>query len=110
MLYYDMSIHQGEGFDEMLLLVNNKGKAINLAGKEVKAQIRPEPGHATLIANITTQVFPEEGRINIKLTGTQTQNFAVGTYHYDVCSLDNGTIKYYIGGKFIVLPRVSREA
>ena len=112
MQIYDMEVRRGETFKEQIKLVDLDGNAINLTGRTAKAQVRKNPGDSTLIAEMTATHTSDKGQITFSLTATQTKAMAVGQYFYDVCSYQttNGVtnVKYYIGGKFKVLPSVTQ--
>ena len=112
MLIYDMEVRQGETFKEQIKLVDLDGKAINLTGQTGKAQVRKNPGDTTLIDEMYVTHTGEKGTITFYLSAAHTKNIPVGTYFYDVCTYQtiSGTnyVKYYIGGKFKVLPSVTQ--
>lgn len=112
MLIYDMEVRQGETFKEQVKLIDLDGDPINLTGRTAKAQVRKNPNDSTLIAEMTCAHTSEKGSITFQLSSAQTADIPVGTYYYDVCSYQaasGGTnVKYYIGGKFKVLPSVTK--
>ena len=112
MLIYDMEVRRGETFKEQLKLVDLDGKPIDLTGRTAKAQVRKNPGDATLIAEMSASHTNQKGAITIQLSALQTKAMAVGTYYYDVCSYQTTSgvtnVKFYIGGKFKVLPSVTQ--
>lgn len=108
MITHDFVIHVGEEFNETLKLIQN-GKIINLTNRTGMAQIRPEQKSKTLTATMTVTIpQPTSGRINLRLTAAQTKLIAPGTYYYDVCTKQGSVVIFYIQGKFIVKPDVSR--
>ena len=112
MYLYDMEIHQFETFSQQINLVTIDGDVINLQGKRARGQVRPNPNSNTLIETMSCSVTPAKGIILFSLSSTQTGAIPVGLYFYDVCieeTVDNSIIrKYLIGGKFKVLPSVTR--
>ena len=112
MLIYDMEVRQGETFKEQIKLVDLDGDPINLTGLVAKAQVRKNPGDTTLIKEMYAAHSGTKGVITILLSSYHTKQVPVGTYYYDVCTYTEGastpTVKYYIGGKFKVLPSVTQ--
>ena len=111
MVIYDFDVHQGETFKEEIKLVDIDGNNIDLTGKTAKGQIRKKPKDPTLIANFATSLSVPKALITFELTATQTAAIPVGQYFYDICAYETISgvrrIKYYIGGKFVVLPSVT---
>ncbi len=112
MYLYDMETHQYETFTQQINLVTIDGEVINLQGKKARGQIRPNPNSNTLIETMSCSVTPAKGIILFSLSSMQTGAIPVGVYYYDVCieeTVDGNIIrKYLIGGKFKVLPSVTR--
>ena len=111
MKYYDMEVHRGETFLQEITLVDTDGNPIDLTGKAAKAQVRPSPQASVITANMSAGVIGSQGKISFRLDASQTKNIPVGTYAYDVCTYEDISgvryVKYYIGGKFKVLPSVT---
>ena len=111
MLIYDMEVRRGETFKEQIKLVDLDGKSIDLTGRTAKAQVRKTPEDDTLISEMSCTHNNEGGKITISISSANTKNIPVGTYFYDVCTYTSSStpsVKYYIGGKFKVLPSVTR--
>ena len=108
MYLYDFSVMKGETFNKVITLVDDDNKPINLAGCSAKAQVRPDPNSTALIAEMSTTVKAESGKIQFFLRANITALIPPGTYYYDVCTIKGTTVKYYIGGKFTVMPAVTK--
>ncbi|MBP5781926.1 MAG: hypothetical protein J6W04_00120 [Bacteroidales bacterium] len=110
-VYYDMTVRQGETFSETIWLVDQDGKPISLANKTPRAQVRPTPKSNVLTANMTCTKRESNGQITFAIDASKTKTIPVGTYAYDVCTYEDinekRIVKYYIGGKFRVLPSVT---
>ena len=107
MFTYDLQVRQGEQFNKTISIVDENGKPISLRNCSAMAQIRPKAGSATLTAEMSASVNASQGKITLQLQGNRTANIETGTYEYDVCTINGSKVKYYIGGKFRVLPKVT---
>ena len=111
----DFAIHVGESFVKTLTLETESGTPMRLSGFTALGQIRPDPMSTTLTAEFLCQIESETGPITITLEKSVTATIPPGKYYYDICierfnALDpaNSRRQYLIGGKFLVLPSVTR--
>lgn len=100
---YDLYCYKGQTFFQNLRYkVAESGDVYDLTGHEAKAQIRRFENDETLVAEITTIVSGADGVISLSLTAEQTAALLPGSYTWDLRTVADGTVRYWIKGKFIV--------
>ena len=105
---YDLSVRQGETFRQELIFRNSDGTARDLTGCQGFSQVRPDPESEELICSMDCTVSGAEGKVTLTIEAAFTQNIPAGCYSYDFAMRDSsGYIRYYIGGKFAVIPAVT---
>lgn len=108
MEFYDLSVHRGETFLQSLVFKDGHGDVIDLTGCTGYSQVRPEPESDQLIASMTVTITPLQGLAVLSLDKEITEGIEPGSYAYDFGMVDgSGRMRYYIGGKFTVMPAVT---
>ena len=109
MEFYDLNVKRGETFRQVLLFKEADGSARDLTGCEGFCQVRPEPESEVLIASMGVAIEGTEGRVTLSLSSEITSELETGVYAYDLALLEtDGRLRYYVGGKFTVLPSVTK--
>ena len=81
---------------------------IDLTGYQGFSQVRPDPESDELICSMTCTVEGTAGRVVLTIADSVTSGIGPGCYAYDFAMRDpQGNIRYYIGGKFAVMPAVT---
>ena len=107
MQFYDIAIGRGETLRRIVKLKKN-GQYIDLTGYQAKSQVRETPDGGTLICEISTTIDTEENQIILTIADNVTAGIVPGVYAWDLrVTLDSDIVKYYVGGKFTVLPTVT---
>ena len=104
---YDLNVCQGETFRQVLRFENPDGSPLSLSGKTGASQVRETPDHGTLICQMGVLIEPEEGRVTLSIPAETTAGITPGIYFWDFCLTDETSTRFYLGGKFIVLPAVT---
>ena len=105
---YDLRVHQGETLKQTLKFCNADGTVRDLTGFLGYSQVRPDPDSDELICSIDVQVNGESGTVVMTLSSESTKAIPAGCYAYDFAMKDPlGMIRYYLGGRFSVLPSVT---
>ncbi|MBQ6343405.1 MAG: hypothetical protein IJI41_09800 [Anaerolineaceae bacterium] len=105
---YDFEVMRGATFSRALCLKKN-GVPLDLTGWTGKAQVRTEPESPTLTCEMTLEVEPVEGKVRMVIPAEVTGKIPMGFYAWDIRLTDSGgTVRYYLGGVFKVLPTVTR--
>ncbi len=105
---YDLYVKRGETFSQVLLFKEPDGSAKDLTGCLGFCQVRPEPGSADLICNVTVTVTGLTGEVCLSIDEDTTSEIEPGNYAYDFALQDwEGNVRYYLGGVFGVLPAVT---
>ena len=104
---YDLICQKGATFRKALRLKQN-GAYIDLTGWTAKSQVRTEPDGGQLLCEMDVTITAEEGKITLMIADTVTAAFAAGVYVWDLKATDaDGITRYYVGGKFGVVPSVT---
>lgn len=105
---YDLKVFQGETFLQELVFRNSAGEIIDLTGYTGFSQVRPNPESDELICAMECLVDGPQGKATLLIESMITGGIAPGCYAYDFAMRSpNGFVRYYIGGKFSVLPAVT---
>lgn len=105
---YDLKIHRSETFNRTIRLKKND-QPIDLTGYSAKCQVRDCPDGSELICDMDTSISPAEGKISLRISSEITKLIQPGTYAWDLKINDSdGNSTYYLGGKFIVFPSVTK--
>lgn len=104
---YDFICQKGETFRKALRLKKN-GTPIDLTGWTARSQVREYPDNGPLLCEIDVTIIPDEGRIVLMIANDVTAGFISGLYAWDLKATDSdGIVRYYVGGKFGVVPSVT---
>ena len=104
---YDFSVKRGATFS-VSLRFKQSGSVMDLTGYSVKSQVRVCPDGGALVAEMSAAVTPEEGLVVLSIADEVTAGMESGLYAWDMRMTDpEGNTRYYIGGKFAVLPSVT---
>ncbi len=105
---YDLKVFQGETFRQELVFRDSAGAIIDLTGYEGFSQIRPDPDSDELICSMYCTVDGPAGKVIMEIVPLANRRIKPGCYAYDFALRDPYTnVRYYIGGKFTVLPAVT---
>lgn len=109
MEFYDLSVHRGETFQQSLVFRDKDRELIDLTGYSGYAQVRPEPESDELTASLLVSITGADGLAVLALSKEITETIEPGVYYYDFAMKDtSGRMRYYLGGKFTVLPTVTK--
>ena len=105
---YDLTCYKGQSYCQNLRYkYRSTGEIFPLTGYTAKVEIRPAENSPRLTAEMVVNVTAADGMISLALTAEQTSSIPMGVYWYDLRTEHDGTIKYWIKGKFIVTGRVT---
>ena len=108
MEFYDLSVKQGETFNQVLIFKDPDGTVMDLTGFTGYCQVRPDPDSDDLTATMTVAITAADGKVVLSLSAATTAAIPTGSYAYDFAMKSSGNdVRYYIGGKFCVLPSVT---
>ena len=104
---YDLSVHRGATFHKIMRIKRN-GEPLDLTGYAAKCQVRMHPDGGELLAEVSTEIVPLAGRVDLLIPSSVTSGFESGIYVWDIRLTSPDSIaEYYVGGKFSVLPSVT---
>ena len=104
---YDFELHRGATF-HMVMRIKRNGEPLDLTGYEAKCQGREHPDGGGLLAEVSTEIIPLAGRVDLLIPSSVTSGFESGVYAWDIRQTSPESIaEYYVGGKFTVLPSVT---
>ena len=104
---YDLGVSRGGTFS-VSLRFKQAGSVMDLTGYSVKSQVRVCPDGGALAAEMSAAVTPAEGLVVLSIADEVTAGMESGLYAWDMRMTDpDGNTRYYIGGKFAVLPSVT---
>lgn len=102
---------QGSTFSRTLTYSINSSP-VNLTGYQARLQIREYHYSDDFIASLTEAsgitLGGSAGTIDIVIAASTTQNFAPGTYVYDLELVNGSEVTRLVEGKFSVTPEVTR--
>lgn len=109
----DLTIYQGDSFDDPWQLQDASGAAFNLTGLTGKAQIRPTAASSTVLAEFVVTLMNQvsvPGGFTLSLTPAQTAALSPGTAVWDVQFSNAGgtVIETYMAGAVTVVEQVTR--
>lgn len=108
MEFYDLSVRQGETFRQELVFKDSAGQVMDLTGCTGYSQVRPDPDSDDLICSMTVTIDGAAGTVVLTIAADVTKTIPAGCYAYDFAMKDaNDVIRYYLGGKFGVIPVVT---
>ena len=108
---YDLHVGRGEFFRQSLVFKDGDGNVIDLTGYTGYCQVRPEPESDELIVAMDVSITPSEGKVVLTIPDEVTVTIPAGNYAYDFAMEDGaGRMLYYLGGRFDVLPTVTKVA
>jgi hypothetical protein len=110
---FDISCDQGATFALAISWIDSDGTAVNLSAYTARMHVRPSVESATLTVALTTEnggivLDAATGRIELRLTATQTAALAAGAYVYDLELVSGATVTRIIQGAFTVRAEVTR--
>jgi hypothetical protein len=97
----DFKIKRGETFIKDIIF-KVKDELVDLTGYTAKSEIRPSLESNELIAEITCEITPKKGLVQLQLSKEQTSQIEAGKYFYDLCLTKDDVNTYYLQGRFIV--------
>lgn len=104
---YDLVCQKGATFRKVLRLKQN-GEPMDLTGWSAASQVREFPDGGPLLADMEISIVPEEGKMVLTIPAETTAGFAASMYAWDLKATDaEGIVRYYVGGKFGVVPSVT---
>lgn len=105
---YDLSVHQGETFRQQLIFKDSAGAVRDLSGYAGFSQVRPDPDSDELICSMVCTVDGPAGSVVLVIPASVTAGIPAGCYAYDFAMSDTDeNVRYYLGGRFSVLPSVT---
>jgi len=110
---YNLAVYKGTTF-ELKPVWKIGGVPVNLSGYTADMQVRYATDTAIIVelstANGRITIDAEYGRINLKLTASQTAALAAGTYQYDLnlTNTADSTVYKILQGVFIVNASVTQ--
>lgn len=110
---YNISTYQGDFLQAILSVKDTNNNPINLAGYDVRGQVRTSYGSTGIFLNLNPTITSNiSGLINISIPSETTENIPVGIYVYDIerypAGMETGNSIKLMVGKFIVLPESTR--
>lgn len=108
---FDISVQAGEDYRLQLTLKDGAGAPMNLTGYSFKAQSRqaPAPTGALYATYSTIVVSPATGRLDVRLSKTQTASNSGKSGVWDLQQTDSGgLVTYILRGKSVVMPTATR--
>lgn len=104
---YDLMCQKGATFRKVLRLKQD-GAVMDLTGWSAASQVREFPDGGPLLASMDISIVPEEGKMVLTIPAETTAGFTVSLYAWDLKATDaDGIVRYYVGGKFEVIPSVT---
>ena len=104
---YDLICQKGADFRRVMRLKKN-GEYLDLTGWSGKSQVRVEPDGGEMVCEIAVTVDDSENKIILSIEEEITAALSVGCFAWDIKLTDaDGITKYYVGGKFNVVPSVT---
>ena len=72
--------------------------------------MRKTPRDRNLLLSADVRIIPEEGYVSLWIPASATAGLEPGVYAYDFCleTEGSGEVRYYIGGRFNLLPSVTK--
>jgi hypothetical protein len=112
--YYNITGYQGDHLQLTLNLKDDNGSAINLDGYDVRGQVRASYGSTGVLLDLNPVIYGNavDGNITIDISSEASKILSISEHVYDIekypVGNPNGNSNQLIGGKFIVLPEVTR--
>jgi ribulose-5-phosphate 4-epimerase/fuculose-1-phosphate aldolase len=112
MVHYNFPSHtKGDTFNGVLFTITVNAVALDLTGAHIKMDLRLTPETTTVAksfsdgSGITIDATPTKGKFTIN---AQVIDIAAANYYYDIqITLQSGSIKTYIGGRWNILQDVT---
>lgn len=111
-MYAELTLDQGATFLATVVLRNDDGSVINVAGRTFTSQIRKSYYSTNPTANISVVILDApNGNISLNITAANTANIKAGRYLYDIKMVDVGgnTIIRIVEGIMTVTPQVTKS-
>ena len=102
----DLFCYRGQTWTQNIYFKQHD-EPIDLTGVTFRSQVRPEENSETLSAEFTVHVDGAAGKVSLVLPDSVTAAFLDGVYYWDLKATDDGEVKYWVRGKFIVSGRVT---
>lgn len=104
---YDIRVHRGETMKRVLRFSQND-EVVDLTGWSAKSQVREDVDGGVLVAEMVTSIEGPEGKVTLIVPAEDTEEIVPGGYVWDLrMTSEADEVRYFIGGKFIVLPSVT---
>lgn len=108
MEFYDLGVRRGETFRQALVFKDSDGNVIDLSGCTGYSQVRPDVDSADLICSMTVTVDGPTGTVTLSVAADVTKQIPAGVYVYDFAMKNpSNAVRFYLGGKFAVIPAVT---
>lgn len=112
--YYNITGYQGDYIQLTLNLKDSSGIALDLSGYGVRGQVRASYGSTGVLLDLNPAISGNavNGNITIDISSEVSKILSISEHVYDIekypVGNPTGNSKKLIGGKFIVLPEVTR--
>lgn len=112
--FYNISGYQGDHLQLTLNLKDSNGTRVNLDGYDVRGQVRASYGSTGVLLNLNPVISGNavNGNITIDISSEASKTLSISEHVYDIekypVGNPTGNSNKLIGGKFIVLPEVTR--
>lgn len=104
----NIQIDQGADFATTILVAQESGEPLSLAGFSGNSQIRKSYSSSNSVA-FTLEIEANTGLVTLSLTNGQTSNLESGRYVYDVVLRDDQNVATrVVEGIITVTPRVTQ--
>ena len=106
--HVDLTIHRGTDFLSDFDFSDTAGDALDLSASTIVAKLRTEPNStSTAISFDTSGSILADGRIQLKLTDTQTLALTEGVYYWDIMKTLSSDTEKLMTGRMTVIDSVS---
>jgi hypothetical protein len=110
----DLTIQQGTTWTQQLEYQDGDGDPIDLSAAELRAQIRPDVADrsATVLLDIASGdgiTADDQGLITLTADADTTEALPIGSYRWDLESVEAGVVSRICAGSVRVTGEVTRE-
>jgi hypothetical protein len=112
--FYNITGYQGDYIQLTLDLKDSNGTAVNLSGYGVRGQVRASYGSTGVLLDLNPTISGNgsSGIVSINIDSYISANIPISDHVYDIERYPSGILtgnsNKLIGGKFIILPEVTR--
>ena len=111
--FYNITGYQGDYIQLTLNLKDSNGAALNLSGYEVRGQVRSSYGSTGVLLDLNPTITSVlSGIMAVNINSYISADIPISDHVYDIERYPSGILtgnsNKLIGGKFIILPEVTR--